>query len=118
VSVVVNVWRRGLLTSNQRHHWAVRSRLTRELRALSRYRHRDHPRYQRAALGILVNFPDRRRRDVTNLAPTFKALIDGAIDAGILPDDDDTHLTATTYRTGDPHGTAGIVRITLEWSPA
>ena len=36
--------------------------------------------------------PDRRRRDRHNLAPTVKAMMDGLIDAGLLPDDADRYL--------------------------
>nr|WP_303769103.1 hypothetical protein [Schaalia odontolytica] len=37
-------------------------------------------------------YPDRRRRDRHNLAPTIKAMLDGLIDAGLLPDDADRYL--------------------------
>lgn len=37
-------------------------------------------------------FPDARRRDPHNFMPTLKAMVDGFVDAGILPDDDKHHL--------------------------
>lgn len=37
-------------------------------------------------------FPDARRRDPHNFMPTLKALVDGFVDAGVLPDDDKHHL--------------------------
>ena len=39
-----------------------------------------------------VHIADRRRREVSNLFPTFKACIDGFVDAGILADDSDAHV--------------------------
>jgi Holliday junction resolvase RusA-like endonuclease len=44
--------------------------------------------------------PDRRRRDVANLYPSFKAAIDGLVDAAVLVDDDDTHLVGPDMRLG------------------
>lgn len=107
-----------LLTSNQRHgHWATRARLTSYLRARSRALHRGQPQYQRAALTVTVTWADRRRRDASNLQPTIKALIDGAIDAGILPDDSDRHLTALTITANpEPHRRPGVVLIDLQWT--
>ena len=39
-----------------------------------------------------VHIADKRRREVSNLFPTFKACIDGFVDAGILADDSDAHV--------------------------
>ena len=41
---------------------------------------------------VYLRFPDRRRRDLQNYHKTLKALIDRFVDAGVLPDDDATHL--------------------------
>ena len=45
-----------------------------------------------ARVEVEFAYPDRRRRDRSNLAPTVKALMDGLIDAGLLPDDADRFL--------------------------
>ena len=39
-----------------------------------------------------VHIADKRRREVSNLFPTFKACIDGFVSAGILADDSDAHV--------------------------
>jgi len=39
-----------------------------------------------------VHIADKRRREVSNYFPTFKACIDGFVDAGILEDDSDAHV--------------------------
>lgn len=39
-----------------------------------------------------VHIVGKRRQEVSNLAPTMKAAIDGMVDAGILADDSDAHV--------------------------
>ena len=39
-----------------------------------------------------LRFPDSRRRDPHNYMPALKAMVDGFVDAGVLPDDDRRHL--------------------------
>lgn len=71
---------------------------------------------QRARLTVLVGWqPLKRRRDRLNLAPTLKAILDGCVDAKVLPDDDDTHLIETawgSYTRSDP----GVVWLRLEFT--
>ena len=45
-----------------------------------------------------VHIADKRRREVSNLFPTFKACIDGFVDAGILADDSDAHVVGPDPR--------------------
>lgn len=108
-----------LLTANQRLHWAEKSRRTRNLRAIARYAaHATAPILGPADLHVLIEWPDRRRRDPDNWAPTVKALVDGLVDAGILPDDDMQHRPTTTYAGGcDPTLRPRICRITLTLTP-
>ena len=47
---------------------------------------------ERLRLVAWFRFPDVSRRDPHNYMPTLKAMVDGFIDAGILPDDDRRHL--------------------------
>lgn len=56
------------------------------------------PRLRRARLVVTVDFPDRRRRDPHNFTPTAKAIVDGLVDAGVLPDDDHRHLAGPDMR--------------------
>lgn len=42
----------------------------------------------------------RYRQDIGNCYPSAKACIDGIVDAGVIADDDDTHLVALTFH---PH---------------
>lgn len=90
------------LNANERLHWAAKSGRTRDWRQLACVTARQArvPSMARARIVVTVSFPDKRRRDVHNLYPTAKALVDGLIDAGVLPDDDDAHLIGPDMRRG------------------
>lgn len=57
------------------------------------------PHFLKAAVTVYIRFPDRRRRDLQNYHKTLKALLDGFVDAGLLPDDDAQHLYGFDVRT-------------------
>lgn len=61
------------------------------------------PTFMRARLVAWVRFPDGRRRDIHNYMPTLKALVDGLVDAGLLPDDDARHLQGPDMRLDPSH---------------
>lgn len=106
------------LTANRRVHWRVRHTRTKALRTKSAALHRGVPQMDRAHLTVTVTWPDRRRRDAENLAPTLKALIDGAVDAGVLPDDNDRHRVGPDWRVSPAlSGTSGVAVIALTWEP-
>jgi crossover junction endodeoxyribonuclease RusA len=91
-----------LLNANRRQHWAVKARITRDLRQVAFVcARRDRvPALSRAHIVVEYCPPDRRRRDVHNLFPSAKAAVDGLVDAGVLPDDSDTYLTGPDMRLG------------------
>lgn len=71
---------------------------------------------ERAKLTIRITWPTSVRRDAHNLMPTFKALIDGAVDAGVLPDDSDDYLTGPDLRVEKGlSGIYGSARLVFEW---
>jgi hypothetical protein len=41
---------------------------------------------------------------VGNYYPTAKAILDGLVDAGVLPDDNDDHVTGPDMRRTRPNG--------------
>jgi len=57
-----------------------------------------------------VHIADKRRREVSNYFPTFKACIDGFVDAGVLADDSDAHVIGPDPRRAYD----GPPRITFE----
>ena len=94
-----------LLNANDRDgHWARRQRITTGLRQIAGWtaRAQNIPPLQRAHILAVYEPPDRRKRDAGNLYPSFKACIDGIVtDAGVLPDDDSTHLDGPDMRIGE-----------------
>lgn len=57
--------------------------------------------------------PRNGRYDPNNLADTSKAIVDGLVDAGLLPDDSFKHVIGPDHR----HGGIGPARIVLEIEP-
>lgn len=103
-SRVLPLTRSKLITANDKMHWAARSRLTKQLRQWGYLLGREGEGVARlglthARVEMEFAYPDRRRRDRSNLAPTVKALMDGLIDAGLLPDDSETARTPSSRST-------------------
>ena len=118
--MTVTVHATNLMTANQRMHRMLAARMTKNLRITGA--HNAHaqgiPVMERAHLTVFVSWPDRRRRDVLNLAPTVKALVDGIVtDGGRLPNDDDEHLTGPDFRvTSETSGLKGVTRLRFEFT--
>lgn len=101
-----------LMTANQRRgHWGGRHKATKTWRQLAGVQAHnavvrgDIPR-NLTGVHLVMTFawPDQRRRDVANLAPTAKALVDGLVDAKVLVDDSDRHITGPDLRRAvGPH---------------
>lgn len=84
------------LNANQRHHWATRARITKQLRheAHTRARAMRLPTTTYATVTLHWQPATNRRRDRHNQYPTVKALVDGLVDYGLVPDDTAEHLSA------------------------
>lgn len=102
-----------LLNANQRVHYRVRAEQTAAIRSAARDACIAHPqlRADLAASGEAPVLPhawilgvihpgSRRRLDPANLYPSFKAAIDGVVEAGLLEDDDHLHLLGPDMRLG------------------
>jgi crossover junction endodeoxyribonuclease RusA len=103
-----------LLNSNQRPHYRIRHEVTKELRAAAHEAVTDHPAlmdalavakpgplFQRAHVLGILRPPSARRADPANWYPSFKAAVDGLVDAGLLDDDDHTRLVGPDMRLGE-----------------
>jgi len=102
-----------LLNANQRIHYRVRAEQTAVIRNATVEACLAHPRL-RADLTAAGQAPvlkhawilgvihpgSRRRLDPANLYPSFKAAVDGVVEAGVLEDDDHTHLLGPDMRLG------------------
>jgi crossover junction endodeoxyribonuclease RusA len=121
-------WASEVISMNARSHWTNTHRQIHALRARGfatmRTASPPAPRFYRATCVVYLRFPDKRRRDLQNYHKTLKALIDGFVDAGLLPDDDAKHLTGLEVRTYIPGedeavdaniaiGRAGIPKLSL-----
>lgn len=102
-----------LLNANQRIHHRVRADLTAAIRgasqaACSENEHmraalataNPHPVCERAYILGVLHPGSRRRIDPANFYPSFKAAVDGLVDAGVLEDDDHTRLVGPDMRIG------------------
>lgn len=91
----------SLLNSNQRIHFHRAAKITRAIRCaawaeackLGLRAERIH------VLGIICP-SSQRRADPANWYPSFKAAIDGLVDAGMIPDDNHKHLEGPDMRRG------------------
>lgn len=120
-TVTVRLHRQYVLNSNDRHtHWSQRSGPTKVLRQFGEAAvwQNKIERMDKAHVLVHVEYPPRvRLRDVYNLYPTAKGLIDGMVAKGMLPDDNDKHLIGPDMRpaennSGRPDWFAFIFTIT------
>lgn len=111
-----------MLNANARSHWAVTSDLTKTWRRATYWYARQAMgtkpvRFAHAHVQILIGFTDNRRRDISNWAPTAKAVVDGIVDAGVLVDDDDAHMTGPELRRGPKSDTQPYLIVTITETP-
>lgn len=60
----------------------------------------DLPKLQHVHMVAVLRFTDKRRRDPHNYYPTLKALVDGLVDYGLIPDDSHEYLVGPDVRYG------------------
>ena len=89
------------LTANQRLNHFERATRTRNWRLRTAILARKVPPIPHAHVTYWVHATTNRRRDVANFYPTIKACLDGCVDAGVLPDDDDKHVIGPDPRAGE-----------------
>lgn len=97
------------LSLNSRQHWAAKARVTRQVRqdVLVLLRAARVPACGRVVVQLGYTPRDRRRRDTDNLVATLKAVADGVVDAGVVPDDTPEFMgkpePVITGPSRDPH---------------
>lgn len=114
------------MTSNQRLHYQVKRRRTEALRTLAYVQTRNtlqHPPLKNLVpirkpmrLTATIHLPTARRFDPPNAWPTVKALVDGVVDAGILPDDSSDEIPVTSFQRGGVSGDAGVYLVELTFT--
>lgn len=92
-----------VINANDREHWRKRAHRAKAIRDVAKKTAvvTRVPHLTRARIDVVIDFPDRRRRDTHNLMPTVKPIVDGLVDAGLLPDDDTRHLTGPHLHPGE-----------------
>ncbi len=58
--------------------------------------------------------PDKRRRDPTGLAEQLKGILDGLVDANVIPDDDEDHINIQLAHSRKDQKLNGIELILYE----
>ena len=76
------------------------------------------PALGRCRIRAELHFTDNRRRDDHNYFPTVKALVDGLVDYGLVPDDSRQYLVGVEICGGPPikakpYGPPGEVLLTI-----
>lgn len=85
------------LSLNDRQHWAVKAKHVKPWReaALVLARQQRIPACSRIKVELHYVPAQERRRDPDNLIACLKPLVDGLVDAGIVPDDTDQYVERT-----------------------
>ncbi|MGW0577318.1 hypothetical protein ACWD25_15375 [Streptomyces sp. NPDC002920] len=102
-----------LLNANQRLHHAPKGKLTAAIRGAAHEavtedanlmsalaKAKPGPLFQRVHVLGILHPPKNDRRDPANWYPSFKAAVDGIVDAGLLDDDDHTRVVGPDMRLG------------------
>jgi hypothetical protein len=104
---------RRLVSANRRIHHMVRAKVCAYWRELARdaataaYGVADDgcTWHRRARITITYRFPDLRRRETANLYTyVAKPIVDGLVDARVIPDDDDLHCIGPDARRDHDRG--------------
>lgn len=107
-----------LANANKRLHWRRKAHVTQYWRAfaglVSCPANLRNARIEKARVVVWITWPDKRRRDIGNWAPLAKAVLDGLVDAGVFPDDNDDHITGPDLRRADPGPLRVVVEISAE----
>jgi crossover junction endodeoxyribonuclease RusA len=105
--------RASWISANDRTHWAVKARQTKQWRRLAyitALANQLPTGLNRVHVVATVHKTTNRQYDVANLYPTIKAAIDGIVtDYGLTPDDDNKHLIGPDMRAGEARDKPQIV---------
>lgn len=106
----------GLMSQNTRAgHWGARRDVAAYWRRMALAHARRHrlPHMNRAHIVVTVHKPHSRKYDAGNLYPVGKALVDGLVDHGLVPDDDNAHVVGPDMRAGPRADNRAYLTITI-----
>ena len=104
------------LTANGRLHWADKMRRTRNIRQLAATTARGLKPVGTVHVAAHIGYLTGGRADPANCG-VVKPLIDGLVDAGLLVDDDSTHVIGPTYLRDPKSPTPGHYTVRLVLMP-
>lgn len=108
----------AFINANDRLHHHAKAKLTKAWRAAAEAAVGFDPFfYERSHITVTYRFATNHRREVSNLQPTSKAIVDGLVDAGLIPDDDDRHVIGPDNRREYPNGPPRVT-VTIEEIPS
>lgn len=116
--VTIRVLRDDAINANDRLHWSGKSLKTRNLRSLAGWKARSVGlvKCKRATINVYVA-TSQNRGDVANWHPTVKALLDGLVDYGVLPDDSDKFLSGPFLHRDARRAQSGCVEFRVVVTP-
>lgn len=90
--------------ANSRGHWAQRAGMVAAWRnaAWACAVGSGIPQLERVEVELVMVPSDRRRRDPDNLSGALKPILDGLVDAGVIPDDSAKHVAKVALRMAEP----------------
>ena len=92
------------LNINDTRHWAPQAKLVKLWRNIGYYTAKvNHlpTGLHRVTIFAEIHKTDNRKYDAHNLMPTLKPIVDGLVDYGLIPDDNNTHLTGPFITEGE-----------------
>lgn len=92
-----------LLNANDRIHYRSRSNITAELRKAGKKAAEaaGSMPFGRVRIRCIFRAANNRKRDVSNLYPSFKSVLDGIVDAKLIKDDNDKYVTEFCILRGE-----------------
>lgn len=97
--------------SERTWHYQKRAKVVKETRERWFYLAKEArvPRLKKIKVAVVPLAKDRRwKPDVAACYPAVKAAIDGLVDAGVIPDDNPTHLESITFFSVNVCGREGM----------
>lgn len=102
-------WQKTRISMNDRLHPHARANRTKWWRQAAARAGVNVPGIEWGRVVIFFRFPTNHRREVNNLMPTSKAIVDGLVDAGVFPDDNDKHVLGPDNRREPVNGEHQVV---------
>ena len=102
-------WTKTKISMNDRLYVHEKAKRTKWWRLAAARAGRGVEQVEWARVMVFFRFPTNHRREVNNLMPTSKAIVDGLVDAGIFPDDNDKFLVGPDNRREPINGSHRVL---------